>query len=132
MKAEENQFDSGEFDIEIKKYERVWCLTEKPYYAYEIIVKKKGENGILQILSTFKRRYSDFEELQKDLEKFNPGCKILELPEKHISANLPFTNEDYIAKRMEGLDKYLRYLIKHKHLKTNTALNKFLSAVIIF
>ncbi len=99
MKAQENQFESGEFDIEIKKYEKIWdTWPVKYHYVFEIVVKKKGENNIFQEIGTYKRRYSDFEDLHKDLEKFNPGCKIHDIPEKNIQAIIGFTNEELIEK----------------------------------
>lgn len=67
-------------------------------------------------------------QLHADLEKFNPGCKIPEPPEKNYKTNY-VEDKEFLDKRMENMQKYLKYVIKHPHLRKNIAFVQFLSNV---
>ena len=67
-------------------------------------------------------------ELHGDLEKFNPGCRIPELPEKNYKTNY-VENKEFLEKRKMAIQKYLQYVINHSHLRKNSSFVHFLSNV---
>ncbi len=71
------------------------------------------------------RRFSDFEWLQKQLQdnEYYKGLIIPPLPEKKFLGNL---DNQFIDKRREDLENFLRVIGKHQRLKFDPQLKEFL------
>lgn len=93
------------------------------YYEFEIAIKSSFYNHDLKIY----RRYSDIEWLHEGLIKYNPGCRIPQLPEKSIWCNLNVNNNQVLEKRRMQIENYLNYINKHKYLSQNTYYKLFIS-----
>ena len=87
------------------------------YVEYE--VETKEMNWLV------KRRYSDFVWLRQVLSKLNPGHMVPPLPDKQIG---PRRFElDFIAKRMQFLQKFIDDVLENEIFKANEPLKAFLS-----
>jgi hypothetical protein len=95
------------------------------YYEFEIIVRKlirtQTEERIIH------RRYSDIEWLHEGLLRHNPGCRIINLPEKSFWANLNVNNVQLLENRKKQIEEYLNYINSHKFLSQNPNYTLFLS-----
>lgn len=94
--------------VESETKSTFWGAKEGKYYTFIIHIKLPNEKGYF-----IKRRYSDFEQLYKDLKTNHPGIKIPELPSKdkhnvemskgtNIDSNSKLDNEEY--KNLHELD----------------------------
>jgi hypothetical protein len=92
------------------------------HYEFEIklIIDNREQKTIL-------RRFSDMEWLHLELIKFNPGCRIPDLPEKSAKFNSPFINENDLNSRKKSIQDHLNYIANHKYLSKNPAFEKFFS-----
>ena len=96
----------------------------KGHYEYEIILKYSEE---IQDSKTISRRFSDIEWLHDELLFQNPGCKILDIPEKNFWMNLNLNNSQELENRKNLIEKFLNYINKHKYLNKNKSYKDFLS-----
>jgi hypothetical protein len=95
------------------------------HYEFEILIPPLNKNKSDE--KTIYRRYSDIEWLHEGLLKFNPGCRIMNLPEKSFWANLNFNNTQLIEKRKNQIEDYLNYIYKHNYLSLNPNFQIFIS-----
>jgi len=95
------------------------------HYEFEIIIKTFKSSNLTE--KTIYRRYSDIEWLHEGLIKHNPGCRILNLPEKSFWANLNVNNVQLLEKRKKQIEEYLNYINNHKYLSINPNYLLFLS-----
>ncbi len=95
------------------------------HYEFEILIKNYKSNNISE--KTIFRRYSDIEWLHEGLIKHNPGCRILNLPEKSFWANLNVNNIQLLEKRRKQIEEYLNYINSHNYLSINPYYLLFLS-----
>lgn len=93
------------------------------HYEFEIVIKNLRKN----IQNTIYRRFSDLEILHEGLIKYNPGCRIVPIPEKSLWCNLYVNNDTQINKRKKQIEEYLNYINYHKYLCKNPIFRIFLS-----
>jgi len=74
---------------------------------------------------TVERRFSDFVWLDERLRKVFPGIVLPSLPPKRIFNN---NDENFVNERMEWLNQYLRYLVRHPLVVQSFELQVMLSA----
>ena len=92
-------------------------IFQSNYIIYEIIT------DVTQWQVT--RRYSDFDWLRQTLKKIHPGLYVPPLPQKRIGSRR-FEN-DFVAKRMKYLNKFLNDLVQSEIFKASEVLISFLS-----
>ena len=92
-------------------------IFQSNYIIYEIIT------DITQWQVT--RRYSDFDWLRKTLKRIHPGLYCPPLPQKRMGARR-FEN-DFVAKRMKYLNKFLNDIVENEIFKASEVLISFLS-----
>lgn len=95
------------------------------HYEFEIILRYSEDINSDRLIY---RRYSDFEWLHKELLEKNPGCKIIDIPEKNVWCNLKVNNNESLEIRRKQIENYLNYINKHKYLMKNTSFKEFLSS----
>lgn len=95
------------------------------HYEFEILLKYSDDINEDKLIY---RRYSDLEWLHRELLEYNPGCKILDIPEKNIWSNLNVNNNDLLENRKKHIETYLNYINKHTFLKKNKRFHEFLSS----
>ena len=71
------------------------------------------------------RRYSDFDWLRQTLKKIHPGLYCPPLPQKKLGSRR-FEN-DFVAKRMKYLNKFLNDIVESEIFKASEVLISFLS-----
>ena len=71
------------------------------------------------------RRYSDFDWLRQTLKKIHPGLYCPPLPQKKLGSRR-FEN-DFVAKRMKYLNKFLNDIVESEIFKASKVLISFLS-----
>ncbi len=76
---------------------------------------------------TIYRRFSDIEWLHEGLKKYNPGCRIPNLPSKNIWMNLNVNNSINLEKRAKHIEDNLNYISNHKHLRESEVFKIFYS-----
>jgi len=96
------------------------------HYEFEIILRYSSEN--INEDKIIYRRYSDMEWLHNELLENNPGCKIIDIPEKSFWTNLKANNSDLLENRKKLIEQYLNYINKHLYLKKNKSFKEFLSS----
>jgi hypothetical protein len=65
--------------------------------------------------------------LHEGLIKYNPGCRLPNMPEKSIWCNLYINNDSKLDKRKSQIENYLQYITNHKHLQINPVFRLFIS-----
>ena len=93
------------------------------HYEFEIILKNLTKNSE----KTIYRRFSDIEWLHEALLRYNPGCRIPDIPEKNMWANINVNNAELLEKRRKLIEEDLNYINNHKYLKCNPKFVIFLS-----
>ena len=93
-------------------------------YEVEIILRYSDDINSDRLIY---RRYSDFEWLHKELLDKNPGCKIIDIPEKNVWCNLKVNNNESLEIRRKQIENYLNYINKHLYLMKNISFKEFLS-----
>jgi len=97
------------------------------HYEFEILLKySSSSDNILEDILIY-RRYSDLEWLHNELLQNNPGCKIIDIPEKSFWTNIKANNNDLLENRKKLIDQYLNYINKHLYLCKNKSFREFLS-----
>ena len=92
-------------------------IFKSNYISYEIIT------DVTQWKVT--RRYSDFDWLRQTLKKIHPGLYCPPLPQKKLGSRR-FEN-DFVAKRMKYLNKFLNDIVQNEVFKASEILISFLS-----
>ena len=95
------------------------------YYEFEISIKTYFKNQYNE--RKIYIRYSDIEWLHEGLLKYNPGCRVIPLPEKSVWCNLNVNNNQLLEKRRMLIEEYLNYINKHKYLSENSFFKSFIS-----
>jgi len=96
------------------------------HYEFEILLRYSSDNIIEDKL--IYRRYSDLEWLHNELLENNPGCKIIDIPEKSFWTNIKANNNDLLENRKKLIEQYLNYINKHRYLSRNKSFKEFLSS----
>ena len=56
----------------------------------------------------------------------NPGCKIIDIPEKNVWCNLKVNNNESLEIRRKQIENYLNYINKHLYLMKNSSFKEFI------
>jgi len=97
------------------------------HYEFEILLKFSSSSDNIVEDKLIYRRYSDLEWLHNELIENNPGCKIIDIPEKTFWTNIKANNNDLLENRKKLIDQYLNYINKHYYLSKNKSFKEFLS-----
>ena len=97
------------------------------YITYEIRTETdRVEYSVQQ--STIRRRYQDFVWLKTKFEENHPGAVIPPLPEKQaVKGVLDRFSVEFVTKRCQGLNHFLKRVAQHPKLNRSKALKTFLT-----
>ena len=117
-KVEKTPFSEGENSkISLSFPEKIeGGLFSKSYVTYLVEASPLGTKT--------RKRYTDFEWLRQIMSSFYLGSVIPPLPKKNFSGRF---NENFISKRMRGLEKFMNGLVIDPLMKTSPMLNDFVS-----
>ena len=117
-KIEKSPLNDKKVTITIQNPKAVETSIFQPnYIIYEIIT------DVTQWI--VERRYSDFDWLRQTLKKIHPGLYCPPLPQKKMGSRR-FEN-DFVAKRMKYLNKFLNDIVESEIFKASEVLISFLS-----
>lgn len=127
-----NAYSSGEPALQVEVVSpEVRGEGSKRYVEYT--VKLKTTLPVFpQSESIVQRRYSDFEWLQKELERSDVHMAVPPLPDKAWGRQLPFRKdnglfqEDFIEERRRGLEVFINKVSSHPLAQNERALHLFL------
>ena len=117
-KIEKSPLNDKKVTITIQNPKAVETSIFQPnYIIYEIITDVTQWQ--------VERRYSDFDWLRQTLKKIHPGLYCPPLPQKKLGSRR-FEN-DFVAKRMKYLNKFLNDIVESEIFKASEVLISFLS-----